>query len=485
MKHLLALLLLYCGFALLVWHRIPSWPYLYDEADYMFAASLGLRANYTDTPTMPIAEFVHTGLTRGRQAGSRSFLSQTIRASDDIVFYRHWHGPLYFYWLLAVSPFHADPQLMRGLQMIFPAFGALLIYFGCLRVFSMPGAYEAAVLSTALYLWSEAVVRSPELAPHQLFALCSLASLFLMAQTMRSGERRWWYGAVAFAALAACTLEVAFVLVITLMICGHLRRRELGANLSFAAKTVGIFVAVILLIWPGAILKLSFVKAYAFMAYLALFRSHAWGTNMTIGQVWWMRFAHSPVEWLLVAAGIVSCVLLYRRKMGQAAAPDRGDGIAPVLPFAFFAALMIAAVFRVNGDAARYMLPFMPALEVVAGASLGLLLARVSAQRRAAVTTLLCLLLFCSRWYSVASRPIAMGGGHELEVLTWVRSNHLERERLLAPQDEVPMLHYYFPNTALGGYTDQASLDTERAQGHFAAVLYPGDPLRFELSHQP
>ena len=38
--------------------RIWSGPYAYDEADYIFAARMGFGANYTDSPTMPIGEFV-------------------------------------------------------------------------------------------------------------------------------------------------------------------------------------------------------------------------------------------------------------------------------------------------------------------------------------------------------------------------------------------------------------------------------------------
>ena len=44
-------------------------PYRYDEADYMYAVSQGLAANYTDSPTMPLVEFLKTGLSHGKGAG--------------------------------------------------------------------------------------------------------------------------------------------------------------------------------------------------------------------------------------------------------------------------------------------------------------------------------------------------------------------------------------------------------------------------------
>ena len=49
---------------------IPS-PYTYDEPDYMYAASLGGVANAVDSPSMPLIEFVKTGLDRGRDTGNQ------------------------------------------------------------------------------------------------------------------------------------------------------------------------------------------------------------------------------------------------------------------------------------------------------------------------------------------------------------------------------------------------------------------------------
>ena len=467
MKHWIVLALLLAAFAALAGRQVSDSPWAYDEADYMFAASRGLWANLTDTPTLTIAEFAHLGFTRGLEHGSRADLSERIRTGNDIVFYRHWHGPLYFYWLIAISHFTSDEQTIRALGLIFPALGALLIYWACLRLAGSP----AAILATALYLSSDAVVRSSELAPHQLFALCSLAALFLLASMMKTGERRWWYGAVVCCALAACTLEVAFVTVITAMICGHLKRRELSADLPFALKSIALFLGTLLVVWPAALLKLSIVKAYAFMAWLALFRAHAWGTNLGVWQVWLKRLETAPFEWMLVVIGAIIF-------LGMPAAERR-----TLLPFALFGVLMVAAVFRVNGDAARYTLPFLPALDVLAGTTLGWYLASMSRTRGAAITAILCLALFCGRAYESRSRPGT--DFHAEEMLAWMRDHNLERSRVLAPQGDLPTLHYYFPNAVITGYFDESSFTAARAHGGFAAVLLPGAPLRYQLNPQP
>ena len=81
MRHVLAILILLAVLLLLMARNVAPDPYTYDEADYMYAASLGFVANYTDTPTFSITEFVRTGLARGRESSQRLALSEQIRAS--------------------------------------------------------------------------------------------------------------------------------------------------------------------------------------------------------------------------------------------------------------------------------------------------------------------------------------------------------------------------------------------------------------------
>src|SRR5579872_2596118 len=75
-----------------------SSPYLYDEADYMSAGSRGILANYLDTPSLSMADFVRLGRTQ-----QRSSLSEIVRASGDVSFLRHFHGPFYYYYLASVG----------------------------------------------------------------------------------------------------------------------------------------------------------------------------------------------------------------------------------------------------------------------------------------------------------------------------------------------------------------------------------------------
>ena len=62
MKHLLAVAVLVALLLFLITRNVSPNPYVYDEADYMYAASLGYCANWTDTPTLSLPEFLRIGM---------------------------------------------------------------------------------------------------------------------------------------------------------------------------------------------------------------------------------------------------------------------------------------------------------------------------------------------------------------------------------------------------------------------------------------
>ncbi len=176
-------------FLLLITRNVSPEPYGYDEADYMYAATFGFAANWTDAPSISMADFVRAGLNRE----SPKALSERIRGSHDVLFYRHFHGPLYHYFLIPVSRLPLNPRAVRMLMLAIPAASLAILYFGCLWLVPGPMAPLSALLAAMLFLTSHAVVWSTELAPHQLFALCSLACLILLAKAIATGRRACWY----------------------------------------------------------------------------------------------------------------------------------------------------------------------------------------------------------------------------------------------------------------------------------------------------
>lgn len=454
---------------ILAWRAALVSPYGYDEADYMYATKLGFVANYTDAPTMPFVEFLRTGLSRGKDTRQNSQLSELIRGSNDIVFYRHWHGPLYFHWLMLTSHFGLDEHRMRLLTVAFPICSVFVIYLGCMWIFVGAQGALAAVLGSALFVWSVPTVRSSELAPHQAFVCCFLACLILLSKTVATGNRSYFYWAVVASALSCCLLEVGFVAVATVIVCGYMERRSLRADKELAIRSVLAFVTTVLVVWPGAIVKLSFVKGYLFMGYLALFRKSPWGEEGFL-ETWEKRISSSPVEWLVIGVSLLTWA--FSRRL---------EGNRRVLyPFFVYAALMLAATMRVTTGTPRYALLFQPALDVLAGCVLATYLVRFRPPATAyTLSAILGFVLFTETWVNLERHPV-LPDPRLPSLLVYVRENHLGSSRMLVPQADVPTLHYYFPDSHLRGYTDQIPEFSTLQDGSTDGVLYPGFPIRYE-----
>jgi hypothetical protein len=443
---------------------IPG-PYTYDEPDYMYAVSLGAIANAIDSPSMPLIEFVRIGLGRGRESGAKLDLSDRIRESGDVVFYRHWHGPVYSDWLSVVKLLVSGELATREWNYIFPIAAAVLMYFGALWLLPGAAGQAAAILAVVFYLWSYPVVRSTELGPHQLFATCVAAALLLLARMFHAPQpavRSYWYAAVVDSAVAFCALEVDFALIFTLLVCGYLLRGRLKPDLAFAVRSTGWFAGTVLILWPAAILKLSFVKAYLFMAYLALFRQGAWGAGATVGETWRLRLVESPVPWIVAVAGILY-FMRHRRESRV------------LIPFAIFTVAMSAAIFPVKTEAARYTLPMWPGLVLFAAFATGLAVAKWKPAARFGAIAVMCAAMLATSWPSLRS-GLPQSNARCVTMLALIRDHGLAQKVLLVPHEDLPMLHYYFAGSHFRQYEDAGSIPAQIRSGGIDGVIDRNDP---------
>ena len=389
-------------FLALITRNVSSEPYVYDEADYMYAASLGFAANWRDARSIPIGDFARAGLHRD----TRRSLSERIRNGNDALFYRHFHGPLFHYLLIPVSRLGLTERAVRTAMLAIPAASLAVVYFGCLWI-----SLRAAIPAAMLFLTSYSVLDSTELAPHQLFVLCTLASLLLLLKAIAStGHRRYWYGAVVAAALSFCALEIAFALVLTLAICCFVERRRWRIDRAFVAKSVALFLAIVLVVWPAAIVRLSFLKAYAAMAYLALMRDAPWGHAGFI-DAWRARFLDSPLEWMLILAGVT----MWLRNRNR------------IYPVALFAVLALAATLRVVTLTPRYSLAFVPALDLLAGLALVPSLGPLRRPASFAVVVLAVAGLYGGACYRATLRP-HNPNPRSAAVVTYIHQNELREQ---------------------------------------------------------
>jgi hypothetical protein len=433
-------------------------PYGYDEADYMFAAGLGTADNWLDTGSMSISDFVSVGRKRGSDSGQQAGLSALARSGSDPIVYRHWHGPLYFFWLHAVANLGLNEHGTRALFLIFPLLTVCAIYFGTLRLFEGLQGQIAAILASAMFLWSPILLESSEIAPHLMFVLWYVSALLLLAHVALHGSRRSFYAATLLAGLGFCTLEVDFVLILVLLFVAWWKRAALRTDRKLIRNSMLLFVATVLVVWPAGVFKLSFAKAYMVMAYLALFRKGAWG-DVTFSQTWMRRFEMTPAELILVALGLVLFLAVMSRRDRTAA-----------MPLLLFGVLMLLANLRVYSVIARYMTPFLPAFDIIAGwalASAFLRLKKPAAVYGAVGITALLLVWNAEQRFSTLNRgedPAAFA------TINAIRSQGLADRAVFVPRDEIPTMHYYFPHMQTEGYTEVSEIP---ASGAFAAVIYP------------
>jgi hypothetical protein len=135
-----------------------------------------------------------------------------------------------------------------------------------------------------------------------------------------------------------------------------------------------------------------------------------------------------------------------------------------------YAALMMLATARVLTSTPRYSLLFMPALDIFAALTLVPYLAQLT--RRAVY---LGLLLFCACFGVAEYRLLArdhIPDPRPSAVLSFIRENRLEDKALLVPQEDLPMIHYYFPRTHLRGYYGAQPVPSDLDQFGQDRILY-------------
>lgn len=460
MKHVLILTAFLAGFLSFAYPTVHSSPFVYDEADYMYAATRGFLANYLDSPSFSFPEYIRAGL-NARTSGGASSLSLLARRRGDLFLYRHTHGPVYFYWLDAASKWGTSEHFMRAAGLVFPILTAVIIYLGCLWI--LPGAQGqiAAILGSAAYLFNPIVILPSQIAPHQMFVMWFIVTLFLLAKLLAGGPRTVGYLAVASTAIALCTLEVGFVLVAVVLACGWIERRRLNFGWSLAGKSLAMLAGTIAVVHPAAFTRMAIVKPYLHYAYLVLKRSSPWG-NATFAQTWGSRFGMAPAVWILLVIAVLVWAL------------DRDlEGRRQALPFLLFGVLMIGATLRVLAPYPHYALPFLPALVVFAAIVLAGLV--VCWRRLAGITATVsvCAILLASAYGYLATHPV-IPGPQASTLLAEIRERHLGTGKLLVPHDYLPSVHYYFPGTDLTPYADESALPA----GRFDAVVYVNGSVR-------
>ena len=402
----------------------------YDEADYVFATEQGLIDNHIDRNALPLADFIAAGTAGGTDSSKRTELSELVRERGDLSFYRHYHGPLYFYWLMLGRTFGmTGEQALRAWSMVLLGVLALLMVAAARGVHGLD--VPLALLPAALLLGSSInILAASQITPHALYGVTSLLALVMLARVMRTGERRDWYAAVASLALAFLTIEYALIIAATYAVGLWMSRERIvrGQWVGVLLRSIAVFLAVIAVLWIGGIIKLTLVKNYLFFAYFSIVRGSAYGSSSVL-DVWAEHFSNAPVACAVGLVALVVGAVRLRRN-------------PTLLPYLLYPALVLLTLLRNRSLSPTYVASVFPPLFMVAAITLDDLLRGRSRWIAWGATAAVAI---ASALTMPAPADTVAECGEQLiaRVVAAVDALPARDSSLLVPREHLPILHYY------------------------------------------
>ena len=446
----------------------------YDESDYMYAVSKGFRANYLDEPTLSPVTFLQKGL-QALHSSNWSSLSEFIRQSDDISFYRHYHGPLHFYSILAAEPL-LGKNSERSLRLVPFAellLAALILFFGSLLIVPRSAALAGCLSGCFLLISPNNIQTAMWLTPHTLYTATALMALFMMAKLVQSNRLSYLYASVLSIAIAFTVIEYAVLLLVTLLALLVLQRRSLFPEWRvkdfcwLTAKCIVLFLTTIVVLWPGGVYRLTLAKDYLFFLYFTTVRSAAaYGTD-SLAHVWWLRIRNSPLEFtVLIVFSTVFLRSLIRRKYDSY-----------LLPFAIYGLLVFLTTVRNRSSSPFYVSSLLPPLYFIVVVLIADLFQR--RPRAAFAITTLVVAAFLINGYLYAYRPLALASPDPAAngIVEVLGSSMVKDRNLLVPHDYLPTAHYYFPSNKFTAYPKTWSVNQlcrEIEGSRFDGLVYSG-----------
>ncbi len=471
----IAVAFLYC------FRTVPSsQPFTYDESDYMDAGERGIIDNLLEKPSHSIIGFYQIGKEHA-SLDKRSSLSDLIRGSRDITFYRHFHGPIYFYWIALVSPLvHHAEYAMRFSGF---AFHLLTFFAIAISVFLLTGFRSAALLAGFLYLFGQSSIEtSAMVTPHIPYVFFTTATLLCFAGFLFTGQIRLWYFAVAAFTGAFCSIDYAILLPITFAACLAVFRNQRKLRKAALVRAVLLFIALLLILWPIGLLQLSAVKGYFYIAYLAMQRKGSFGVSGPL-TIWLQRFTAAPVEYSLDLIAIVGSVALWH-------VPAIRRYRAVLLPCILYAFLMLLTTLKNTSVNPTYVSSILPPLAIVTGIAFAAFTERTAPVVRNSLAAILLLAIIGEGW-QVLTRLSPESPNSDAQTIAALRTAGLQQSVLLVPYEVLPTLSYYFPRMQLHPFlaTDNAQAIQEKMREFNTQALLlrprPNDHLPEQLSLNP
>jgi len=455
---------------------VPADRFYYDEADYMFASSQGFRANYVDEQVIPFGQFVQKGFSEGMHEEHRGSLSEFIRKSEDVSFYRHFHGPLYFYWLTVIRQFTDQERVVRWATLIFIVGTAVVVFFG--STFFMGVHYwPACSVIFTLTLFSPTLINSGiQITPHNLFVLVSLLNLVMLVKFLSTNNTFYWFLSVIFLGLCLVTIEYALVNLAVMAFCLVWQRQTLFNGwkkqqlLFFLVRSFGLWLLVTLVLWPGGIFKLTILKNYLFHFYYATIREYSSNSFL---HLWWTRFRESPLE--------ISFIAIFLTYYWSRFFSKRQVNLH-LLPLVIYSTVIFLYTIKNRSLNQTYIASMLPPLFMVAGITFAGWLNNSIFRNKSKYSFLVGVNLIILVNF-IIFYPIPYEKERKMinnAVVDFFQANNYQEKRLLIYWKYVPTFNYYFKSIPTERYeNDDERLLSIINKGKYTGILHEGETKSF------
>jgi hypothetical protein len=132
--------------------------------------------------------------------------------------------------------------------------------------------------------------------------------------------------------------------------------------------------------------------------------------------------------------------------------------------------LMFIVMLKVNAVMPHYVLPFLAPLTVFAGITWGAYLQSWPKPAQQVIAGAM-ILLVAGSTYRFVHTHLPSTTSRTLQILEVVNSRPLDGKTLVAPQGDVSVLHYYFPQVKLSLYLNKEGKQRIISDGHINAIL--------------
>jgi hypothetical protein len=285
-----------------------------DAADYVRAVEGGMTASYLDTGSIGLWGTLNLLRTR---PDTRAHLWAYFRQQRDMAAFRHFHVVSGFYPNVVAASLGLGNRGQRLMAAMAGAVAIGIVFLG-LR---LAGVHLLlALLSSILAVLSPALVSTAsEVSPHPVFLAATLATAFAFARYLETGRRGWLFAVAAGLGVVVATLELSLVTVAALgavAVWNYPRLKLVG--LREAGRLVLVFLAVLLVLWPGGVIRGSYALSYGAFFYQALFDRGSYFGQASLGEVLLRGCQHSALVIGVVAVVLAGALGLFLRRKADA-----------------------------------------------------------------------------------------------------------------------------------------------------------------------